>query len=301
MADSASELESDTNSMNDGPTARLMTPNHIEYMQRRMESLQQENVVLKTELEKYKQRVKTLEDDNVRLRRASVSIQARAEQEEEFISNTLLKTIETLKKDKEELAMKYEQEEECLTNDLSRKLFQLQQEKQTLETTLEHEQQKEINKLKKNTERLEADIKHKQALLEELRRDKVQLENELEHEQEALVNRLWKRMSTLESEKRRLQQQLNGHTDIPSPRNNIEDDSSAASLRNEVYRLRQQVTNLQADHERRTAESEAKEKSAREENTYKHRRPLLSARRERSLSENSSEVIKRANTSSSKN
>lgn len=74
MADSASELESDTNSMNDGPTARLMTPNHIEYMQRRMESLQQENVVLKTELEKYKQRVKTLEDDNVRLRRASVSI-----------------------------------------------------------------------------------------------------------------------------------------------------------------------------------------------------------------------------------
>lgn len=168
--------------------------------------------------------------------------------------------------------MKYEQEEECLTNDLSRKLFQLQQEKQALERTLEHEQQKEINKLKKNTERLEADIKHKQALLEELRRDKVQLENELEHEQEALVNRLWKRMSTLESEKRRLQQQLNGHTDLPSPRNNTEDDSSAASLRNEVYRLRQQVTNLRADHERRTAELETEEKLIREENSRLQKR-----------------------------
>ncbi len=51
--------------------------------------------------------------------------QAQAEQEEEFISNTLLKKIHILKKEKEALAMNYEQEEEFLTNDLSRKLAQV--------------------------------------------------------------------------------------------------------------------------------------------------------------------------------
>ena len=51
--------------------------------------------------------------------------QARAEQEEEFISNTLMKKIQDLKKEKETLAMNYEQEEEFLTNDLSRKLMQV--------------------------------------------------------------------------------------------------------------------------------------------------------------------------------
>jgi len=48
-----------------------------------------------------------------------------AEQQEEFISNTLLKKIQELKNEKEQLARNYEQEEEFLTNDLSRKLFQV--------------------------------------------------------------------------------------------------------------------------------------------------------------------------------
>ena len=63
--------------------------------------------------------------ENRNLRQASVHIQAKAEQEEEFISNTLLKKIQALKKEKENLALNYEQEEECLTNDLSRKLNQV--------------------------------------------------------------------------------------------------------------------------------------------------------------------------------
>ena len=58
-------------------------------------------------------------------RLVSVHIQVKAEQEEEFISNTLLKKIQALKKEKENLALNYEQEEECLTNDLSRKLNQV--------------------------------------------------------------------------------------------------------------------------------------------------------------------------------
>lgn len=53
------------------------------------------------------------------------SQQARAEQEEEFISNTLFKKIQALQKEKETLAVNYEKEEEFLTNELSRKLMQV--------------------------------------------------------------------------------------------------------------------------------------------------------------------------------
>lgn len=52
-------------------------------------------------------------------------MQVRVEQEEEYISNMLLKRIQKLKTDKELLALKYEQEEEFLTNDLMRKLSQV--------------------------------------------------------------------------------------------------------------------------------------------------------------------------------
>ena len=89
-------------------------------------------------------------DENRQLRQASVNIQARAEQEEEFISNTLLKKIQELKKEKvfhlnklilnftrlclkETLAIHYEKEEEFLTNQLSKKLNHLRQEKVELE------------------------------------------------------------------------------------------------------------------------------------------------------------------------
>lgn len=54
--------------------------------------------------------------------------QARAEQEEEFISNTLFKKIQALQKEKETLAVNYEKEEEFLTNELSRKLMQVSAE-----------------------------------------------------------------------------------------------------------------------------------------------------------------------------
>lgn len=59
------------------------------------------------------------------LKTVFVSQQARAEQEEEFISNTLFKKIQALQKEKETLAVNYEKEEEFLTNELSRKLMQV--------------------------------------------------------------------------------------------------------------------------------------------------------------------------------
>ena len=51
-------------------------------------------------MDKFKIQVGAVTEENRRLSQASVNIQARAEQEEEFISNTLLKKIQELKKEK---------------------------------------------------------------------------------------------------------------------------------------------------------------------------------------------------------
>ena len=69
----------------------LMNPAESATMIKR---LQLENRTLKMEVEALKLRVKSLIEDKRHLMEASVSIQARAEQEEEYISNTLLKKIQ---------------------------------------------------------------------------------------------------------------------------------------------------------------------------------------------------------------
>ncbi|CAF0952537.1 unnamed protein product [Adineta steineri] len=204
-----SECESDVSSIAD---SSVTNPNQLivnrEHLLKRVDSLSQENRVLKVELETYKLRLKASQQEIKQLKHASVHMQAKAEQEEEFISNTLLKKIQELKKEKETLANNYEREEEFLTNDLSRKLQQLREEKQTLEQSLEQEQASQINKLLKRIKRLEAETINKQTTLEQLKREKIELENTLEKEQESLVNRLWKRMEKLETDKRLLQQKL---------------------------------------------------------------------------------------------
>lgn len=72
MLDSASELdlESDTSSI-DGVKESL---SKNEQMSRRIESLQQENLVLKTEVETLKLKIKGLNELNQELRRNSVNI-----------------------------------------------------------------------------------------------------------------------------------------------------------------------------------------------------------------------------------
>lgn len=170
--------------------------------------------------------------------------QAKAEQEEEFISNTLLKKIQALKKEKETLAHHYEQEEECLTNDLSRKLNQLRQEKCRLEQTLEQEQECLVNKLMRKIEKLEAETLAKQSNLEQLRREKVELENTLEQEQEALVNKLWKRMDKLEAEKRMLQIKLDQPVSDPTSPREINNGDTATNLSTHIQTLRSEVARL---------------------------------------------------------
>lgn len=286
MADS----ESDSSSV-DGA---MMPPSPItrEKLQKRIESLQQQNRVLKVELETYKLRVKSLQEENLHLKQASVIIQAKAEQEEEYISNTLLKKIQALKKEKESLAHHYEQEEECLTNDLSRKLNQLRQEKCKLEQTLEQEQECLVNKLMRKIEKLEAETMAKQSNLEQLRREKIELENTLEQEQEALVNKLWKRMDKLENEKRTLQIKLDQPVSDPSsPRDiNITNGDTASNLsshiktlRGEVNRLRSKLLTIQLEQHEKMHKYASEEKHIREENLKLQRKLQLEVERREAL------------------
>ncbi|XP_018059841.1 PREDICTED: coiled-coil domain-containing protein 6 isoform X3 [Atta colombica] len=296
MADRDSASESDSSSIDGGPIMMPPSPITREQLQKRIESLQQHNRVLKVELETYKLRVKALQEENRGLRQASVIIQAKAEQEEEFISNTLLKKIQALKKEKETLAHHYEQEEECLTNDLSRKLNQLRQEKCKLEQTLEQEQECLVNKLMRKIEKLEAETLAKQSNLEQLRREKVELENTLEQEQEALVNKLWKRMDKLEAEKRMLQIKLDQPVSDPTSPREINNGDTATNLSTHIQTLRSEVARLkhtllisQQEHTEKMKRYVNEEKQIREENLRLQRKLQLEVERREALCRHLSE------------
>jgi coiled-coil domain-containing protein 6 len=114
---------------------------------------------LEAQIETLKQKVAMLTEENKELRRNSVNIQQQAEQEEEFISNTLLKKIQRLKQEKESLAINYEQEEEFLTNDLTKKLQRIKAEKVEMEKTFEMESEAICNKLTARINNLERQLK----------------------------------------------------------------------------------------------------------------------------------------------
>lgn len=284
----------------DGGGGTMLPPSPVsrEQLQKRIESLTQQNRVLKVELETYKIRVKVMQEENRTLRQASVIIQAKAEQEEEYISNTLLKKIQALKKEKETLAHHYEREEECLTNDLSRKLDQLRQEKCKLEQTLEQEQECLVNKLMRKIEKLEAETLAKQTNLEQLRREMVELENTLEQEQEALVNKLWKRMDKLEAEKRSLQIKLDqpvSDPTTPKDLNNANGDTASnlsthiQTLRCEVVRLRTNLAAAQKETTEKMQQFAQEEKCIREENLRLQRKLQLEVERREALCRHLSE------------
>lgn len=257
----------------------------------RLATVLQENAVLKSELEMLKHKYKNLHEENRRLRQASVNIQIQAEAEEEFISNTLLKKINSLKKEKEALAMNYEQEEEFLTNDLSRKLAQLRQEKVQLEQTLEQEQEQQVSKLMKKIGRLEKETTGKQATLEQLRREKIDLENTLEQEQEMLVNKLWKRMEKVEAEKRELESRL-GTTPPPSPNDRLNPaalNSRIVHLSGEVQRLKRLLATTDAQNKEKMQALVDEERALKEENVRLQRRLLREVEKREAISRQLSE------------
>ena len=72
MADSASE--SDCSSIDGGPVSKPSAQSQLEQLKKRVESLQQENRVLKVELETYKLKCKQLQEEKQELKKISVNI-----------------------------------------------------------------------------------------------------------------------------------------------------------------------------------------------------------------------------------
>jgi coiled-coil domain-containing protein 6 len=134
------------------------------------------------------------------LKLQNLAVQKQVEQEEEFITNKLMKRLQQLKDEKQTLANEVEHEEEYLVNTLQKRLQKLNGEKVDLENQLEMEQEYIVNKLQKTLE----ELKQQQ---QRLNQEKVDLENQLEAEQEYIVNKLQKQVDGLAKEKANLQQE----------------------------------------------------------------------------------------------
>lgn len=160
------------------------------------------------QLRELRRNYKAAVDSNKQIRDTYGKIYARAEQEEEYISNTLLKRIHQLKNEKELLAQRYEKEEMSMTNELMAKVKHLQTERDMLEGKLKNEQATVVDGLMHTIRRMDHDISTSRQNIERLRKEKVDQENALEHEAELLFNTLGKKMHQLNIEKRNLQASL---------------------------------------------------------------------------------------------
>ncbi|KAF1746990.1 hypothetical protein GCK72_023448 [Caenorhabditis remanei] len=149
---------------------------------------------------------KELLEANKQLRIAAVQMFTKAEQEEEYISNSLLKKIQQLNQDKDYLVKKYQKDEESLTKSLMANVAKIPDvHGDEAAEKLMADKQAEIERLRTYCSRAE---KSYQEELMRLRAEKVDHESALEQEQELLINTLGKRMSQMNEEKRKLQQTL---------------------------------------------------------------------------------------------
>eukprot|EP00754_Rhynchopus_humris_P006557 Rhum_TRINITY_DN13138_c0_g1::Rhum_TRINITY_DN13138_c0_g1_i1::g.57394::m.57394/K09288/CCDC6, PTC; coiled-coil domain-containing protein 6 len=106
------------------------------------ESGQDEYARVESALRKKDHEVRTLKTE-------AATLQRRVEEEEEFIANGLLKRLDRIGKEKEQLAEQLEAEEEFLANSLQRQLTQMSLEKVELEKHLGRERKFIVHKLKK--------------------------------------------------------------------------------------------------------------------------------------------------------
>uniref|UniRef100_A0A1I7U0D9 Coiled-coil domain-containing protein n=1 Tax=Caenorhabditis tropicalis TaxID=1561998 RepID=A0A1I7U0D9_9PELO len=149
---------------------------------------------------------KELKEANQQLRVAAVQMFTQAEQEEEYISNSLLKKIQQLNQDKEYLVKKYQKDEESLTKSLMDNVAKItDSHANAAAEKLMADKQAEIERLRNYCSRAE---KSYQEELMRLRSEKVDHESALEREQELLINTLGKRLSQMNEEKRKLQKSL---------------------------------------------------------------------------------------------
>lgn len=119
-------------------------------LRRQLEDTKKENA-------KLKQKNSALESEVKNLTKLTEVACQRSEAEEEAISLRLLKRLETLKKERDSLALEVEQEEEFLTNTLQRRLNQVVKEKEELVAKLAKDE-KVISKIKDSREKIKRDM-----------------------------------------------------------------------------------------------------------------------------------------------
>lgn len=156
---------------------------------------------------------------------------ADTEAEEELISNQLIKRLEAIKAEKEQLAMAVDREEEFLTNTLQKKLLQVQKEKQDLENKLEAEQEFLVNKLQKQM----AAMQSENSMLErKLAADETAI-MELQQRLEESTDARTRTAAMVEREKKQLGQLLEEKADLGSQLRQVEAEKAcvfvSASMR----------------------------------------------------------------------
>lgn len=127
-------------------------------------ALREELSTMKAQLTREKKRREAAEEHVKELRRESTLNQIRVEEEEEMISNKLMKRLSELKQEKEQIARASESDSEWVTNSLSQRLEDLQRQKHRIIAAAEEENEFIVNRLNKEldalrTEKLELERK----------------------------------------------------------------------------------------------------------------------------------------------
>jgi chromosome segregation ATPase len=122
-----------------------------------VDALQDEVVKLRVELHREKQRREAVERAISDLREESARTAMQLEEEEENITNKLMKRLTELKHEKEVLARQSESEEEYLTNSLQLRMEELQRQKHSIIASAEAEQEYIVNRLQRQLDELKVE------------------------------------------------------------------------------------------------------------------------------------------------
>lgn len=117
-------------------------------------ALRAELASVRLELHRERNRRAAAEEQVRLLRRESTLNQIRIEEEEEAISNKLMKRLAELKHEKEQIARASESDSEWVTNSLSQRLEELQRQKHKIIATAEAENEFIVNRLNKELDAL---------------------------------------------------------------------------------------------------------------------------------------------------
>lgn len=112
---------------------------------------------LRAELARERKRRESVELAIGELREESARTAKELEEEEENITNKLMKRLNELKREKERMARQSESEEEFLTNTLQLRLEELQRQKHSIIASAEAEQEFIVNKLQRQLDELKVE------------------------------------------------------------------------------------------------------------------------------------------------